>query len=162
MKNMNGEERLIVTWDVFEYPWTNLCKNGFPWLIVTWDVFEYIIPCKFQQIRIWLIVTWDVFEFLEKPAWDRIKARLIVTWDVFEYRWIFHISLSLQINSNMRCIWIFAPPWIDCCILWLIVTWDVFEYPFYSSRKSPESGLIVTWDVFEYLSIFPFPPQSPD
>ena len=40
--NLNGGWlRLIVTWDVFEFPVARDTPKSVKWLIVTWDVFEY-------------------------------------------------------------------------------------------------------------------------
>mgnify|MGYP006865389511 CR=1 FL=1 len=52
---------------------------------------------------------------------------LIVTWDVFEYILIPMSDPDMEINSNMRCIWMTESEKAENEARGLIVTWDVFE-----------------------------------
>ena len=63
-QNAFGTDRLIATYDVFEYIKLTVSFNNILWLIATYDVFEFKRLFFSYLISPRLIATYDVFELL--------------------------------------------------------------------------------------------------
>ena len=81
-----------------------MLKSWWDSWIVTLDVLKYLTKISIKSIDISWIVTLDVLKLLQIIAGYRWQHCLIVTLDVLKYALCIIRTLSIPLNSNIRCI----------------------------------------------------------